>query len=1104
MSLAEARGAGRARSATSETRDALPPRAKPQRWQPAVVATPGEVNFHHVRLREYLGNLLNEEGGVFAHVDGDARKLIKELLHCRNPDTGKCCPSWPYLARAIGDSDRNVGYILGRLDSGPSRQSDGRVVEGHGLIWRRRNRSGFRRLATQYGITCQFLVLAGLVLPHNCMECRCGAAWGAEERGSITSGSSDLSHLVKSSKNEREQRSRARSPSLKIFSSASEENDSRLTAFFAVFDQQRFAKYGNNDHGTLVAENREKLSSFLADLVGGAWAWSEQEGCGGAPAEVASALFERLVRLWLDWPGSNGLLRDRRHPVGLLIGDLEKFGKLACASWKRAQRKLKPFDAHEAPEGAVSLTDYVSQLQHHEPDAWPELDASEPDAGELAELAALALLQVLAPAQSLATVLGADTEEEHQAEGPIELAQVRRSLAARGQTDEQAAQARALLAALFPSADRDQSRATSGAPSAEAAGLATPLGSIELGFDAGKAGLGRFNLAGEQEQRRDGIGDDHACGANGGEDRIEDKIGAVDDVSPALGGGGGPVHCGIESSKTGVGEADRNVVVRDGAAICLPGASHQATVPRSEDTPALGGIGVSRKGRGRGALRSVRVTRQSPRPVSRSLFHEPAKDHEKGEIGTGISVTRERAAPPGAPKGSRVECRTSGSLNVWESERLDPPFAQKGAESCPPADVPECGLRGEVPRLLLALPLGVVGDGRRGDDADTRRAPAEELGSGIERCRSALKEDACPIASWVVAMSRPVLRDPVEERAGGEIRAGIDVTRERDATPGAGRLRTPEFRAEGRLDVRTSGRSEQPFSRVSLELHGVAGVPAEERGLEAECDRSVLEEDARQVVLGETALSCSVVCKPSETQVEAAKGAGIDVSRDGLGEASVARVDVTRLSPPLASGPVSSEPEKTHEKAAEVAAIDGSHELVAEAAGPMSLVAMRAAARALARLPVPKPLAPVVLLFPADPYPCETDDTHDSALRDDPDHSLADNDTGDDPEFFARELDRAGKEIAFLAELEAEEHGAADVAAEGLGGAAPHRLWDCPLGMPGEGRPEYEADAQRVPAEERGNETERGLCSVLEEGTRRVIPGEKVVSRFVLREPDED
>ncbi len=1065
MSLAEARGAGRARSATSETRDASPPRAKPQRWQPAVVATPGEVNFHHVRLREYLGNLLNEEGGVFAHVDGDARKLIKELLHCRNPDTGKCCPSWPYLARAIGDSDRNVGYILARLDSGPSRQSDGRIVEGHGLIWRRRNRSGFRRLATQYGITCQFLVLAGLVLPHNCMECRCGVAWGAEERGSIKSGSSDLSLPVKSSKNKGEQRSRARSLSSKISSWATEENDSRLMSFLAVFNQQRFTKYGDNDHGTLIAENREKLGAFLADLVGGAWSWSEQEGCGGSPREVANALFERLVRLWLDWPGSSGLLRDRRHPIGLLIGDLEKFGKLARASWKRAQRKLKPLAAHEAPDGAVSLTDYVDQLQQHEPEAWPDLDAGEPDAEDRAELA---------------------------------------ELAARGQTDEPAADARAFLAALFPSPERVQSRTTSGAPAAEAAGLAAPLGPIKLGLDAGKAGLGRFNLPGEQEERRDGIGHDDARASDRGEHSIEDEIGPSDYVSPGLGGGGGAVHGGIEGSKTGVGEADRHVVVRDGAAICLPGACHEARVPRSEETPAPGEIGVSRKDRAPASLRSVRVTRQFPRPLSRSLLRDPAKDHEKGEKGAGISVTRERAALPGAQEGGRGDCGTSERLDVWESERSDLPFAHVGAEPCHPADVPEHGLCREGPRLLLARPLGVAGEACRGDDADTRRAPTEELGRGAERCRSAVKEEACPIAPWEVAMSRPVLPGPVEERTGEATGAGIDVTRERAATPGAGHFRIPGFRASGRLDVRASGRSWQPFSRVSLEPQGSAGVLAEERGFDAERTRSVLEKDARQIVPRGTLSSRSVGCEPPEPQAEAAKKAGVEVSRDGLGEASVARVDVTRQSPLLAVTPVSSDPEKTHEKAAAAAAIDVSREPVAEAARPMSLVAMRTAARALARFPARKPLAPVVPLFPTDPYVCETDDTHDGALRDDPDSSFADNDTGDDPEFFARELDRAGQEVAFLADLQAEEHGATDVIAEVLGGAAPGRLWDWSRGMPGEGRRGNEADAQQAPADERRNETALGLCSVLEEDPRGVGPGEKVVSRSVLREPDED
>ena len=362
------------------TEKGSPPRAKAQRWQPAPVATPGEVNFAHPKLREYLGNLLNEAGGPFTHVDGDARKLIKELLHCRNPGTGKCFPSWEYLARASGDSPRNVGYMLGRLDSGPSRQSDGRIVDGHELIWRRSDRCGFRRLPTQYGITCRFLILAGLVLPHNCMECRCGRAWGAEERGSIFSGSSDHTLHMKSSQNKGELGTRARSLFVKSSPPAAPDKDPTLTGFLAVFERLRLAKYSDNEHGSVSSENRDKLSAFLADLVGGAWAWAVQEGFEGTRAEVAEALFERLARLWLDWPGTARFLCERRHPIGLLIGDLEKFGKLARASWKRALRKPKPLEAHEAPAGAVTAAEYVEQLQAQAEAAeatLPELDAAE-------------------------------------------------------------------------------------------------------------------------------------------------------------------------------------------------------------------------------------------------------------------------------------------------------------------------------------------------------------------------------------------------------------------------------------------------------------------------------------------------------------------------------------------------------------------------------------------------------------------------------------------------------------------------------------------------------------------------------------------------------
>jgi hypothetical protein len=846
MSLAEASGAGRARSALDTTGNA-PPRAKRQRWQPAPVATPEEVNFHHPKLREYLGNLLNEEAGPFAHVDGDARKLIKELLHCRNPETGKCCPSWPYLARAIGDCDRNVGYILGRLDSGPSRQSDKRIVEGHGLIWRRGGRCGFRRLPTQYGITCRFLVLAGLVLPHNCMECRCGIAWGAEERGSISSGSSGSSSLNKSSKNGGEHRRfRAVTPSSKR--AAAEKSDPVLDAFVAVFEQHRKAKYGDDDHGGLREENRVKLRDYLADLVGGAWAWSEQEGMNREHSDVARGLFEGLVRLWLDWPGSRGLLRERHHPIGLLIDDLEKFGSLARAAWKRAQRKPKPLEAHEAPEGSVSLSGYVEQLQAREPETWPELDASEPDADELAELAALAKLQAQEPERSAT----AEADELAPAVDPVVLAQVRRALEEREQIAAKAAHSRALLEALYPPAD--------------AAGLAAPLGAVELGFDAGEAGLRGLDLAGEQEQRRDGIGDHHPRGANGDERGIKEEVRTGDDVPPSLGGGGGPGHSGIEGSEAGVGEADRNVVVRDGAAIGLPGASHEATVPRSAGELAPGGIGVSREVRARAPSRGVRVTRQTPRPLSLSEFRERAEEREKAAKGAGFSVSRESPPPLSVQEVRALGSQALERLGGWATGLLEQPFPRVSLEERGSANVAAQDLGGAVSALLLDRPLGAAGERGASDEPGSQRVPGEERGIEPDRGRAALKDPRdIPRGQPMRRYGAPARA--AEQRAGGEPRAldprldrgdrtragAASEDRQLDAGPLLIGLRDPEGEHEaagdgaqiGEVDrhqLRTAeraGPAEQeqgPIARVAEPVTTPAGEGAEiigEEGIDA-------------------------------------------------------------------------------------------------------------------------------------------------------------------------------------------------------------------------------------------------------------------------------
>lgn len=244
-------------------------------------------------------------------------------------------------------------------------------------------------------------------------------------------------------------------------SSAEETPDPTLAAFLAVFQHERRAVYGDNEHGSIGAENRAKVSAFLADFVGGAWAWSEQQGLERARADVADELFEGLVQTWLSMPGTNGFVRERHHPIGLLVGDLDEYGALARDTWERKQARPKPLEEHEAPAGAVSAAGYVEQLQEHEPEVWPELDASEPDADELAELDAIrvaaAQLQAHEPAQSAASKPAAADAQEHQAAAPIVLVQVRRALPEREQSAERAklaaskaTHARAVLAVLSP------------------------------------------------------------------------------------------------------------------------------------------------------------------------------------------------------------------------------------------------------------------------------------------------------------------------------------------------------------------------------------------------------------------------------------------------------------------------------------------------------------------------------------------------------------------------------------------------------------------------------------------------------------------------------
>ncbi len=389
MNVAESGSAGRARSAPTETKNARAKVLYRARPLPEPVDDPDLLDWTNPGTRIRLINALMADPGPCSFLSRRAVAVLEVLINRRNPHTGQLDPSWLNLGAGARYKDRSVAYAVAEL-------------RRHGLIASERRCYGVTPTSCAYVLTCTLLILAGLVRPHEpdlCEKCRSAAAMNADRRPHNLQTNRDLlfpSGISSSadptrSKRGREPR-RVRTgirPPFSKGSGAEESSDPLLTAFLAVFQRERLALYGDNDHGSTGAENRSKLSAFLADFVGGAWAWSEQQGLARVRAEVAEELFEGLVQTWLSRPGTRGFVRERRHPIGLLVGDLDDCGALARDAWERKQAKPKPLEEHEAPAGAVSAAGYVELLQAHEPEEWPDLDDSEPDADELAELDAI-------------------------------------------------------------------------------------------------------------------------------------------------------------------------------------------------------------------------------------------------------------------------------------------------------------------------------------------------------------------------------------------------------------------------------------------------------------------------------------------------------------------------------------------------------------------------------------------------------------------------------------------------------------------------------------------------------------------------------------------
>jgi hypothetical protein len=362
------------------------------------VDDPDLLDWTNPGTRIRLINALMADPGPFSFLSRRAVAVLEVLINRRNPHTGQLDPSWLNLGAGARYKDRSVAYAVSEL-------------RRHGLIASVRRCYGLTPTSCAYVLTCKLLGLAGLVQDHEpstCNKCRSAVAMNAARRPHNLQTNRDLlfpSGISSSADPNRSKRGReprrhgagSRAPS-SIRSSAEQSPDPTFAAFLTVFRREHAATYPEGDPGSVGPENRAKVTAFLADFVGGAWAWSEQQGLERARVDVAEELFEGLVRTWLSMPGTNGFVRERQHPIGLLVGDLAEFGDLARDTWQRKQARPKPLEAHEAPLGAVSAAGYVEQLLAVEPDDWPDLDDSEPAAEDLDALDALRGAVALEPA----------------------------------------------------------------------------------------------------------------------------------------------------------------------------------------------------------------------------------------------------------------------------------------------------------------------------------------------------------------------------------------------------------------------------------------------------------------------------------------------------------------------------------------------------------------------------------------------------------------------------------------------------------------------------------------------------------------------------------
>lgn len=239
---------------------------------------------------------------------------------------GGLWPKHETIGHEAGYSERHVRTALTRLR-----------LRGL-LTWEQRRYAG-NQTSNVYRFTRAFWAI---VRGDDCRPQVAPAAAGSRHSAPANSGSLNAA----SSKREGEP---ARETPPPVMVQEQGESDA-ATELRAVFAEERAAVYPLDlEHGTMREDRERAAVAQLDGLASEAVAWAAANNAPPVDRQRARRELVRLmVRLWLGHAGSiteeapQGTLRARGHKLGLLAGDVGRFGRAALDAWQRANRPKRP------------------------------------------------------------------------------------------------------------------------------------------------------------------------------------------------------------------------------------------------------------------------------------------------------------------------------------------------------------------------------------------------------------------------------------------------------------------------------------------------------------------------------------------------------------------------------------------------------------------------------------------------------------------------------------------------------------------------------------------------------------------------------------------